>query len=57
MKLAALHFYENSNKKQATMQDGLKRYSISFLKYKQGCHTVWQVAKSSTYSKKIVVVY
>ena len=51
MRLAALHFNENSNKQQATTKDGQKRYSVSFPKYKQGHHTVREIARSSTYSK------
>lgn len=49
--LAALHFNENSVKKQATTRNKEKRYSINYPKHKKGEHTVRQIKTSSTYSK------
>ena len=51
MRIAALHFNENSHKEQAETRDGQRRYSISFPKYKQGHHIVREIATPSTYSK------
>lgn len=51
LRLAALHFNKNSNKKQAKTRAGTDRYAISFSKYKEGGHIVWRIKEKSTYSK------
>lgn len=51
LRLAALHFNENSNKKQAKTRAGTDRYAISFPKYKEGGHIVRRIKEKSTYSK------
>lgn len=51
LRLAALHFNENSNNLQARTKDGKARYSISFPKNKHGEHVVKKIATQSTYSK------
>ena len=51
--LAALHFNENSERKQATTKDGEGRYAISKPKYKPGAATAKAVKEGRTYSKSV----
>lgn len=51
LQLAALHFNENSNREQATTQEGEQRYCIRFPKFKRGGHTVRKILTDPTYSK------
>ena len=49
LKLAALHFNENSNREQAVTTKGEERYDIVFPKYKRGGYVVRKVLKDPTY--------
>ena len=49
LRLAALHYNENSKKVQATTVVGNERYAISYPKYKQGGHIVRKISVPSTY--------
>ena len=49
LKLAALHFNENSNREQALTIKGEERYDIVFPKYKYGGYIVRKVLKDPTY--------
>ena len=40
MQLAALHFNENTNRKQAVTKQGTKRYNVAFPKYKKGGYNI-----------------
>ena len=51
MQIAVLHFNENSNRIQAQTQDGVKRHSIVFPKFKKGEHTVKKIMTKATHSK------
>ena len=51
--LAALHFNENSDRRQATKQDGEARYAISKPKYKPGAATAKAIKEGRTYSKSL----
>ena len=51
LRLAALHFNENSNNLQARTKDGKARYSINFPKNKHREHVIKKIATQSTYSK------
>ena len=49
--IAILHFNENSDREQATLQDGTERFSIVFPKYKKGEHTVKKILVKCTYGE------
>ena len=53
LKLAALHFNENSNREQAVTKKGEERYDIVFPKYKKGGHIVQKVLTDPTYGNRI----
>ncbi|XP_021341179.1 THAP domain-containing protein 3-like [Mizuhopecten yessoensis] len=48
--LAALHFNENVSREQASLQNGEKRYRITFPKQKNGDYTVRQVRTECTFN-------
>lgn len=49
--MAALHFNENTNRKQAQTKGGEDRYDIIFPKYKKGGYVVRKVVQNPTYGK------
>ena len=49
LELAALHFNENSNRKQALTKEGEEQYDIVFPKYKKGGYIVQKVVEKPTY--------
>jgi hypothetical protein len=51
--LAALHYNENSGRKQAETKEGEKRYALLYPKYKGGGHIVRKLMEESTFSKCI----
>ena len=51
IKLAALHFNENSGRKQAVNMKGEGEFYIQFPKAKEGGYVVRQVKSSCTYGK------
>lgn len=51
VQLAALHFNENSNRAQATTQQGEERYDVVFPKYKKGGYVVRKITVDPTYCK------
>ena len=51
--IAAMHFNENSNRKQAVTRKGEHRFSIVFPKYKKGGYVVKRVVQAPTYGKTI----
>ena len=53
LQLAALHYNENANKKQAKTKDGEDRYSVCFPKYKKGGYIVRKIMVESTHGKYI----
>jgi len=46
-----MHFNENSDREQATLQDERERYNIAFPKYKKGEHTVKKILVKCTYGE------
>jgi len=48
--LAALHYNENSDRKQAQNKDGTGRYAIRFPKYRKGSYTLQVVKEAATFS-------
>lgn len=52
IRLAALHFNENSSREQATTVAGKLQYSIVFPKHKKGGYVVKKVTKDPTYGKQ-----
>ena len=57
IQLAALHFNENSNQKQAITKKGERQFSIVFPKYKKGGYIVKKVTEEATYGKKTINKY
>ena len=51
LQIAILHFNENSDREQATLQDGTERFNIAFPKYKKGEHTVKKILVKCTYGE------
>ena len=51
LQIAILHFNENSDREQATLQDGSERFNIAFPKYKTGEHTVKKILVKCTYGE------
>ena len=51
LQLAALHFNENTNRKQAVTKQGTKQYNVAFPKYKKGGYTIKKVLVNATYGK------
>lgn len=51
LQLAALHFNENSGRKQVVIKEGKERYDIVFPKYKKGGYVVRRVLEDPTYGK------
>ena len=51
LQLAALHFNENANRKQAVTKRGEERYDVVFPKYKKGGYIVRKVVQDPTYGK------
>ena len=51
LQLAALHFNENSSRKQAVTRKGEDRYDIIFPKYKKGGYVVRKVIQGPTYGR------
>ena len=51
LQIAILHFNENSDREQATLQDGRERFNITFPKYKKGEHTVKKILVKCTYGE------
>lgn len=51
LRLAALHFNENSGRAHAVTKQGNKCYDIAYPKYKQGGYVVRKVLVDATYSK------
>ena len=51
LQLAALHFNENANRKQAVTKGGEERYDIIFPKYKKGGYIVRKVVQIPTYGR------
>ena len=49
--VAALHFNENANRKQAVTKKGEERYDIMFSKYEKGVYIVQKVVQDPTYGK------
>ncbi|ESP03492.1 hypothetical protein LOTGIDRAFT_137344, partial [Lottia gigantea] len=49
--LAALHFNENSQRKQAVTKDGRARYKIVYPKFKKGDYSVRRILVDCTYGK------
>ena len=52
LQLAALHFNENSNRKQAFTSSGEERYDIIFPKYKKGGYIVKKVTVDPSYGRR-----
>ena len=48
IRLAALHFNENSSRDQAQTKAGERRFDLVFPKYKKGGHIVKKVTKDPT---------
>ena len=51
LQLAALHFNENTNRKQAVTKQGTKQYNVAFPKYKKGDYMIKKVLVNATYGK------
>ena len=51
LQLATLHFNENTNRVQAVMKQGTRRYDVVFPKYKKGGYMVKKVLTNATYGK------
>ncbi len=51
--IAAMHFNENSNRKQAITKKGDYRFSIVFPKFKKGGYVVKRVVQAPTYRKPL----
>ena len=51
LQIAILHFNENSDREQATLQDGSERFNIASPKYKTGEHTVKKILVKCTYGE------
>ena len=49
--MAALHFNENANRKQAQTKGGEDRYDVIFPKYKKGGYVVRKIVQNPTYSR------
>lgn len=49
LQLAALHFNENSNRKQTVTKKGEEQYEIIFPKFKRGGYTVRKVLEDPTF--------
>ncbi|XP_020612168.1 uncharacterized protein LOC110050582 [Orbicella faveolata] len=54
LQIAILHFNENSDREQATLQDGRERFNIAFPKYKKGEHAVKKILVKCTYGEYVV---
>ena len=52
--MAALHYNENADRKQATSSDGRLQHSIRFPKYKKGGFTGTTLKEDTTYGTKFV---
>ena len=52
LKLAALHFNENSDRPQAVTKQGIERYDVIQPKYKSGGYLVCKVHVKATYGKR-----
>ena len=50
VKLAALHYYENTGRAQATTAAGKQVFSIQYPKYKKGGYIVRKVPKAKTFN-------
>ena len=57
LQLAALHFNENSNRKQVVTRDGREQYDIIFPKYKKGGYVVRKVLETPTYGNALYFVF
>ena len=53
LQLAALHFNENTNRKQALTKQGTRRYDLVFPKYKKGGYVVKKVLINATYGMDV----
>ena len=53
LKLAALHFNENSNRPQAVTKKGVKQYDIVHPKYKKGGYLVRKVHVKAMYGMQV----
>lgn len=51
LQLAALHFNENANRRQAVTKQGARRYDVVFPKYKKGGYIVKKTLVNATYGK------
>ena len=51
LRLAMLHYNENSGRAQAETKTGEKRYSILYPKHKSGGYIVRKITKTCTYGK------
>jgi len=49
LQLAALHYNENADRKQATTSDGKLQYSIRFPKFKKDGFSVTALKEDTTY--------
>ena len=49
--MAALHYNENSGRKQVITMKGEKRYAVSYPKYKKGGHIVRKITEKCSYGK------
>jgi len=50
--LAALHYNENADRKQATNSSGKLQYSIRFPKYKKGEYTLVPIKEEPTHGQR-----
>ena len=57
IRLAVLHFNENSGREQATTVAGKLQYSVVFPKHKKGGYIVKKVTKDATYGKQSHLAY
>ena len=57
LQLAALHFNENANRKQAVIKEVGDRYNIMFPKYKKGGHIVRKVVQDPTYGRLLYTIH
>ncbi len=48
--LAALHYNENANRRQAVNVRGNAQFALRYPKYKQGGHTIKQIKTRTTHS-------
>lgn len=55
--MAALHFNENANRKQAVTKKGEERYDIVFPKYKKGGYVVRKVVEDPTFGEVMLCVH